>query len=520
MTENRRIIINILATYGRSLFGLLCGIFTGRWVLLSLGQVDYGLFGLIAGLTGFITFFNGVLASAIGRFYAISVGAAKTADDKGKALEECQAWFNTAVSVHSVVPLALILIGYPIGIWGIETFFVIPADRVNDCIWLFRFVCVSCFVGMVNVPFQAMYTAKQYIAELTIYSFVTTTLNVVFLYLMVSHPGDWLVKYGLWTCGLSVVPQVIIMLRALFVFPECRLKRGMLFKGERLKALGTFACWQMIGVFSGLLRNQGLAILVNKFFGPRVNAAMQVGNSVNGQANSLSGAMMGAFSPAITTAYGAGDYARMNNLVFTMCKLGVLLSMMFVVPLLLELPEVLRLWLKNPPPYAVGFSALFLSLMLLENSTVGHMIAVNASGRIAKYQVCMGGISMLALPIALMLAYLGGSPYVAVYALFMTVSVYTVVRLYFARRIVGLPVRRWVYSVAVPTSLLFCVEMALGAVPRLALPPCLMRVFITTVLCEVVFFPLSWLFVLDKSEREFVASRIAPKFRKVVSCVN
>ena len=43
MTENRRIALNIAATYGRSLFALACGLFTGRWVLLSLGQVDYGL---------------------------------------------------------------------------------------------------------------------------------------------------------------------------------------------------------------------------------------------------------------------------------------------------------------------------------------------------------------------------------------------------------------------------------------------------------------------------------------------
>ena len=39
MTANRRIFLNIIATYGRSLYALVLGIFTARWVLEALGQV-------------------------------------------------------------------------------------------------------------------------------------------------------------------------------------------------------------------------------------------------------------------------------------------------------------------------------------------------------------------------------------------------------------------------------------------------------------------------------------------------
>ena len=37
MSPNRRIILNILATYGRSLYALVCGLFISRWVLAALG---------------------------------------------------------------------------------------------------------------------------------------------------------------------------------------------------------------------------------------------------------------------------------------------------------------------------------------------------------------------------------------------------------------------------------------------------------------------------------------------------
>ena len=181
MTENRRIFLNIIATYGRSLFALACGLFTGRWLLMSLGEVDYGLISVVGALTGFIGFISGLIAAAVGRFYTFSIGQARVMGAAG--LEECRKWFNTAFLLHSVIPLAMLIIGYPIGDYAIRHAWLnIPPDRVEACLWVFRFSCLSGFLGLVTVPFNAMYGAKQYIAELTVYSFVTTTLNVCFLY--------------------------------------------------------------------------------------------------------------------------------------------------------------------------------------------------------------------------------------------------------------------------------------------------------------------------------------------------
>ena len=77
MTENRRIFLNIVATYGRSLYALIIVLFCGRWTLMALGEVDYGLMGVVGGLTAFMAYFNGILGGAIGRFYALSVGEQK-----------------------------------------------------------------------------------------------------------------------------------------------------------------------------------------------------------------------------------------------------------------------------------------------------------------------------------------------------------------------------------------------------------------------------------------------------------
>lgn len=516
MTENRRIFWNIVATYGRSLYGLVLGLLCGRWTLMVLGEVDYGLNGLVGGLVGFIAFFNSVLAGANARFYAFSVGAAKVAEDKSAALEECRAWFNTALSVHTVVPVILTVIGYPIGAYAIEHWLTIPADRVADCVWVFRLVCVSCFVGMVNVPFTAMYAAKQYIAELTIYSFITATLNVGFLYYAVNHPGVWLVKFAIWGVSLSVVPQIIICIRACYIFPECRMKFAYMWNKARLKRLGYFSGWQMMGVFCGMLRTQGMTIVINKFFGAAMNAAQAIGNTVQGQCTTLAGAMQGAFVPVITQACGAKDYDKMNRFVIRTCKFNVLLSAIFMVPLALELPEVVKLWLKNPPDYSVGLCYCAMAFYLVDTCTTGHCVAINAVGRIALYHVVLCSISIFTIPVAVIAGLIWHNVYAVMISVVLMLGLNSLGRLFFAKYHCGTGIRKWVKGVFLPLLVSIVLSAGIGCVPRLLMESSFVRICLTAICCEIVFLPLLWFVILSQEERLFVIEKFGPKLKRLI----
>ena len=90
MTANRRIFLNIIATYGRSLYALLLGLITARWTLEALGVVNVGILGVVGGLTAFISFFNGLLSAAIGRFFAFSIGHSLVVGRENEGLEECR----------------------------------------------------------------------------------------------------------------------------------------------------------------------------------------------------------------------------------------------------------------------------------------------------------------------------------------------------------------------------------------------------------------------------------------------
>lgn len=77
MSPNRRIFLNIVATYGRSLFALVCGLFTSRWVLAALGKTDFDLYSVVGGMMVFIAFPNALLNVVTGRFYEYAEGLAQ-----------------------------------------------------------------------------------------------------------------------------------------------------------------------------------------------------------------------------------------------------------------------------------------------------------------------------------------------------------------------------------------------------------------------------------------------------------
>lgn len=515
MTANKRIFLNIVATYGRSLFALLCGLFTARWTLQSLGEVDYGLYGVVGGLTAFVTFFNTILASAVARFYAFSVGQAKTFSSQDEGIENCRKWFTLALLIHTTVPLLLMLIGHPIGEWAVRNWLTIPPDRIEACVWVWRFVCLSCFIGMVNVPFQAMYTAKQYIAELTIYSFITTTLNVCFLYYMVEHPGVWLAKYALWVTLLSVVPQIIIAIRAYIIFPECRFRKCYLWDKLAIHELFLFATHRMGGAIAIMMQSQGVALLVNKLLGPNWNASMTIGQSVASHTETLSAALDNALTPAITNSCGENDQKRMLMLAFTSCKLGAFLMVIFALPLALEVEKVMEIWLKTPPMGAASLCVYLLGVLLLEKLSTGHYMAIFASGQIGAYQLAMSFCGLSSVPMAFVFIRLGMGLDGVGLALVIAKTFAVLGRLYYGRKLVNISAKIWVYQIFLPFLLLLGGTILVGALPTLLLPASFGRICLTTVCCELVLFPLAWWLLFTQEERCYVREKMKQFFGRI-----
>lgn len=516
MTGNQRIVLNVIATYGRSLVGVACGIFSTRWVLMALGQVDFGLYGLIGSLSLFMTFVNIQFSLAISRYYAYSVGQAGISESEDKGLEECRAWFSVALFIHLVIPLLLIAICFPLGEYAIRHGIVsVPSDRISACLWVWRFTVCSCFVGMVTVPFQAMYTAKQYIAELTIYGFAQVIIRTVGFYYMASNPRDWLVEYGFFMCMVAVVPQLIIAVRACQVFKECRLRVQEMFSVPRMKKIASYAGWLTFGGVGYLASRQCMSVLMNNAFGSRVTGSFTVGQNVAGEAAALSGAMQSAFTPAIASACGANQLDRMREMAYMVCKVGTLFTLLFAVPFSLEMDEILNLWLKEPPPFAAEICIATLAFIVVEKLSTGHGIAINAVGRIAAYQVLHGLMLCSVLLLAFISVILDLGVAITAYTMPISCLLVVVCDVGLARKIVGMKWKRWFNEIFLPLCVLTIAVSAIGWIPHCFMPQSILRLVLTTVFCFLSILPLAWIFVLSKDECLYLKNQLLKVRRKL-----
>ncbi len=516
MTPNQRVVLNIFATYGRTVIGVLCGIFSTRWVLMALGKEDFGLFGLVGSLVVFLSFLNIQFAGALSRFFAYSVGQANVAADSDEALEECRKWFSVGVMLHTLMPLILVLVGYPVGAWAIKTGVVgVPAYRIDACIWLWRFVCISTFISMVNVPFNAMYIAKQYIAELTIYSLVQTFARTGFIYFMTLQQGDWLVTYGLATCVIMIVPQLLICCRAVMVFKECRLRVKYLVIGSYVKKLASYAGWQTFGGLGYIARHQFLTVVVNRFFGPKITASFSVGSTVSTEAAALTGALNGAFAPAITTACGEGNWDRLRKMAYQASKFGTLLTLIFAIPIALEIDSILNIWLKEVPEWSNGICLIMLAVVVVEKFSLGHIIGVNAFGRVAMFQVCRGLACMMAIPFSIVFALIFNHVYSVAIALLIITFFACLSDVLVARIKIGLNIRYWLFKIIIPLCIVSMLTYVVGMLPRYLIKPSFGRVVITTIVVLFGFIPLSWFFVLNSEERMYVYQKLKNVIRRI-----
>lgn len=509
MTQNKRIALNTLATYGRSMFGVACGIFSARWVLEALGHENFGLYAVVGAMAIFLGFLNIQFSGAIARYYAFSIGESRRLGNKKEGLKECRAWFTTAVMIHTILPLVMLLLGWPIGEYAIcHGWLDLPEGRIIACVWVWRIVCVSSFLGMVSVPFQAMFTAKQYIAELTVYSFFQTVAKTLFIFIMTLRHDDWLIKYALAMAVISVIPQVVICVRAILVFDECRIVKSACWEFRRVKDLSCYAFWTAIGGLGYVASHQCMSILFNNFYGAKIVAGFGVSQTVAGEAASLTGALQGAFTPAITTAYGARELERFRAMSFWACKAGTLLTLLFAIPMALEIDQILLLWLKTPPPMSVPMCLCMLAFIVIEKLTCGHIAAVNATGRIARFQMTRGVLRCLVIPFALISAFLDAGAVVAATALPISVVIVDLGDVLMARRLAGMSSKLWLLNVALPLCMITLVSVLVGAIPRQLFPKSLVRVICTTIVTLVVMLPLSWVLLLNEIERMMIRKKI------------
>ena len=418
ITNGKRIAKNTMLLYVRMLFVMAISLYTSRMVLDALGASDFGIYNVTGGLVTMFAFIGGTLATATQRFLSFEIGKG----EKGNV----ENIFSTAVIIHTVLAAVILILGETIGVWFLNTYMNFPSDRIVAANWVFQLSLATFVIDVASVPYNAAIIAYERMKAFAYVGIidVLARLGVVFAIIYTKH--DRLILYAALLAAIAVMLRIIYGIYCGRNFRECRCNWRL--DRSTARSMSAFVSWNLIGAVAGVGKEQGINVLLNIFFGATVNAARgvayQVMNSISGFVSNFQMAM----NPQIIKSYAANDRNDMYKLVFRGSKYSFLLLLFLSLPVILEAPFILGVWLKKVPDFTVIFLRIVLLTTLVDSLSNTMITVMHASGKVRDYQIIVGGISLLTLPVAYVLFKQGYPPQSA-----MCVSLLLAVACHFAR---------------------------------------------------------------------------------------
>ena len=446
MSNTHRIAKNTLMLYFRQILIMLVSLYTVRVVLSVLGAEDYGIYNVVAGVVTMFGFLSGAMATASQRYFSFDLGKNDT--------EHLKTTFSVTFQIYVLLALVIALLAETVGLWFVNHKLVIPPERMTAANWIFQAAVVSFLLTLITTPYMAAIIAHE---NMNVYAYVSIVeaglkLGIVFLLRVLAY--DKLIVYGFLLAAVALVNTSLYRFYCHRHYEECKfrfVKDGALFK-----EIVSYSGWNLFGAAVGVVKNQIINILLNLHFGAIVNAARGIASQVHSAVVSFSQNFSTAMRPQIIKSYAAEQKESALALVFRGCKFTFFLMYVFSLPLILEMNSVLRLWLKNPPEYAVLFTRLSLVDAVVDSISFPIMTLAQATGKIKLYQGIVGGILLLNLPVSWAVLHFGGEAYsVMIVAIFITFAAF-VVRLFIVRHLTEFSIRAFFAKVFLP-----CVLVAL-----------------------------------------------------------
>ena len=132
---------------------------------------------------------------------------------------------------------------------------------------------------------------------------------------------------------------------------------------------------------------------------------------------------MMALNPQITKQYASNDIESSMKLVYAGSRYSFFLLAFIAIPVMINLDYLLKLWLGTVPKYTSEFLFLALVVALINSMAQPLVTALQATGKIKVFQISICIIMLCELPLAYIILYFGGKPYMAMYPTLLVVFV-------------------------------------------------------------------------------------------------
>ena len=392
MTNSNRIIINTMAQYTRTIINVCLSLYSTRLILSALGQSDYGIYSVVAGVIAMMSFITNALVVTTQRFLSIYHG--KNDPQKIRQI------FGNSMLLHILIASILGVVLFCLGSWITHDFLNIVVERQQAAWYVYNAAVVMLMLTFITAPIRALFIARENIVYISIVDVVDGMLKLL-IAIGLSHIAyDHLVSYSVLMAGITLVNLLAFSIYASAKFPEFHLPRLRDWDKQFIKELSHFAGWTTYSMGCIIGRNQGIAVVLNIFYGTIVNSAYGIAQQVLGAVQFISTSILNAMNPQIMKAEGSGDRSRMVRLCEYESKYAFLLLSLVAIPLIAEMDTVLHFWLGEVPEHAVMFCRCILAASLCDQISVGLTTANQAVGKIRTYNLIFYTFKLLVVILA------------------------------------------------------------------------------------------------------------------------
>lgn len=480
--NNKRIAKNTLLLYFRMFFIMAISLYTSRIILKTLGVEDFGIYNVVGGIVAMMGILNNAMAVSTQRYLTYELG-------KGNITRLKQV-FSTCFLIYILLSGIFLILAESIGLWFLNNKLVIPSNRIIAANWVFQFSIFSCINTLLANPYNAVLIAREKMNVYAYISIIEVIFKLAIVYLLIIIPYDRLIVYGLLFLITNFIVTMIYRFYCIRNYEEVHF--NFYWNKELFTQLLSYSSWNIFGSLSGLMKGQGLNILLNMFFTPVVNASRGIAYQVNTAITQFFTNFYTAVRPQITKYYAQGDLENMFNLVFRSSKFSFFLIFLLSLPIIIETPYIIYLWLGQLPEYVVSFTRLIVLISAIDSMASPLMTTCHATGKIKLYQSVVGTLIILNIPISYCLLKYMECPPISVFIVSLIISIIALfVRLWIVKKvIITFPVLKYIKEVICRSFFIVGLSSILPLILHIYLPTSFLSfcIVVSTSIFSILFF--------------------------------
>lgn len=503
--KNNTIAKNTLFLYLRMFFVLGVSLYTTRVVFNVLGVVDYGIYNVVSGFVLLFSFLNTSLANGVQRYYNYSIGR--------KGEYSVTDVYNMSLLIQLIFGVALVLVIELGGLWYMDHYMTIPAERLVAARWVFHTGVLSLFLVIMQIPYSAAVIAYEKMDYYAIVNIVDVVARLVAIIVLPCIDVDKLALYG---CLLLIINVLDLAMYAGYSRSRFGgIVLALKFRPKLFRDMLAFSGWNIFGTFSFMLQSQGMNLLLNGWFGPVLNAARGVANMVQAAVQGFQGNIVLAFRPQIVQSYAEGDNERVREMFDWLSKISYVMLLVIITPLTLELHQVLGFWLGDKmPEETYVFTTLVLVNTMISSLNTPVTQVIHATGRMKLYQIAVGTIICMSLPVAWLLLKMGCEPYSVFVVCILFTLINQIVSIMVLRRYFAMDIRKYVSGIIMPLLVVTVLTPVAGWYICQVMDETFLRLVIVGAVSVCMCLALSYYVLLNGAERRVIVSFIQNKIRK------